>query len=216
MALKNLIINDTEVTEDLLDKVLTGNVNLVKQGNYVVLTQQGNKLPNRERILLYLCGKEAWKLLEKNEILVSLFELEKNLGIKGNTLRPILKSLKDEYKVDSQKGKYFVLPQGIFSLQKYFDNPNSENDTQISKKKNNKPKKSSVTDFLIKLNEEGFFNAGKNITEIYKKLIEKGVTSLKMSSLPSYLLPMVRKDILLREKRNTEAGMGKAWIYSKK
>ncbi|MFA6393689.1 MAG: hypothetical protein WCW25_02350 [Patescibacteria group bacterium] len=216
MALKNLIINNTEVTEDLLDKVLTGNVNLVKQGNSVVLTQQSNKLPNRERILLYLCGKEAWKLLEKNEILVSLFELEKNLGIKGNTLRPILKSLKDEYKVESQKGKYFILPQGIFSLQAYFENPNSESNSPKSVKKNNKPRKSSVTDFLLKLNEEGFFNTGKNGTEIYKKLIEKGVTSLKLSSLPSYLLPLVRNDILSRKKIDTEAGMGKIWVYSKK
>lgn len=223
MALKDLIINNAKISEDILDKVLSENVNLISEGHSVVLTEKANKFPNRERVLFYLCGKEAWKLLEeKEEIMTITSELEKNLGIKGNTLRPILKYLKDHYQVESQKGKYFILPQGIFALQNFLNSPTSKdlgkkNKNTSSKNSSNRKKRgSSITDNIIELRDEGFFDKGRNITSIHEKLIEKGVTSLKLSSLPSYLLPLLRKNILIRSKQNTESGKGKIWIYTKK
>lgn len=223
MALKDLIINNAEVSEEILNKILSGNINLVSEGNSVILTQGGNKFSTRERVLLYLCGKKAWGLLEKKEFLTLVGELEKNLGIKGNTLRPILKSLKDSYKVDSQKGKYSILPQGIFDLNNAIDgtkvlSDGSENKHPSSYKKNGAKKKKnpSITDFLIKFRDDGFFNEGKNINEILTRFSQKGITSLKLSSLPSYLLPLVLNDVLVRSKQNTKSGKGKIWVYSKK
>ncbi len=221
MTLKNLIINNANISENILEEVLSGNIQLVKDGYLVMLTAKANQLPNKERILLYLCGKEAWKQLKNKgneEILTSVSELEKNLGIKGNTLRPLLKSLKDDYKVDSNKGKYSILPQGVHSLQTSPSDSQkngSTNRNPKSKKTTRNKKNDSVTDYIKKINNEGFFDKKRKGKEIHIKLVEKGLTSLKFSSLSSYLLPLVRKDILIREKQDTGRKQGKVWVYKK-
>lgn len=214
MVLKDLIINQKRISEELLEKLLKGRVDLIKENQGVSLTKIGNSFPNRMKILLYLCGKKAWELLTSKEERVSIAEMERNLGIKGNTLRPILKDLKDSYGVESEKGKYRILPKGIFMLEKELEQQGDEKEKKGKRVKVQKKEKFkrgfSRSEFINKLYEQGFFKEPKTLEEIKNELEKMGITT-KFSSLPPYFLPLVRKGKLTRER--VQKGKKKIWAY---
>jgi len=215
MALENLIIDRKQISKELLEQLLKGRVGLIKEKQGVSLTKLGHSYSSKIRVLLFLCGKKAWELLTSKEIRVSIGEIEKNLGIKGNTLRPLLKNLKDSYRVESEKGKYRILPKGIFELEKEFEEEVKERKEEtktgikVQRKKGLK-KKFSRSEFISKLYRQGFFKEHKKLSEIKNELQRLGVTT-KLSSLPPYLLPLVRKGMLARKK--IKEGKRKIWVY---
>lgn len=216
MALKDLIIDQKQISEELLEKLLKGKVDLVKENQAVSLTKFGNSLPNKTRILLFLCSKKAWEFLTKKEIKTSIEELEKNLGIRGNTIRPILKELRDSYQVESEKGKYRILPKGIFTLGKELEQQGNKEEKGEERrgvkiqKKEKSGKGFSRSEFINKLYGEGFFKEPKTLEEAKNELEKMGVAT-KLSSLPPYFLPLVRKGKLNREK--IQKGKKKIWVY---
>lgn len=214
MALKDLIINQKQISEELLEKLLKGRVDLIEGNQGVSLTKIGNSFSNRMKILLYLCGKKAWELLTSKEEWVSITEIERNIGIKGNTLRPLLKDLKDSYEVESEKGKYRILPRGILVLEKEFEQQDSEKEK--GEKRVRVPKKEKLKrefsrgEFINKLYEQGFFKEPRALEEVKNELEKMGIVT-KFSSLPPYFLPLVRKGKLIRER--VQRGKKKIWVY---
>lgn len=216
MALKDLIIDQKQISEVLLEKLLKGKVDLIKKNQGMGLTTIGNSFSNRTRILLFLCGKKAWELLTSKEGWVSITEIERNLGIKGNTLRPLLKELKDSYGVESEKGKYRILPKGIFLLEKELEQRDDGKEEKRKKKGVRTSKKEKIkrgfsrSEFINKLYEEGFFKEPKTLEEVKNKLESMGIIT-KPSSLPPYFLPLVRKRKLARDR--VQKGKKKIWFY---
>jgi hypothetical protein len=212
MVLKDLIVDHKQISEGLLENILRGKVELIKEGEGVNLTEEGNSFPNRIRVLLYLCGKKAWELLTSKEIRVSIKELERDLGIKGNTLRPILKSFKDSYQAEAEKGKYRILPKGVFELEKELQRKYGKKERVLKpySKKSELSRKISKSEFIRKLYDEGFFKEPKKMSDVLCELKKLGI-HIKLSSLPSYLLPLVRKGKLTREQ--ITRGKRKIWVY---
>ncbi len=68
----------------------------------------------------------------------------------------------------------------------------------------------SKSEYINKLYGEGYFKESKKMTDIMNELKKLGV-NIKLTSLPSYLLPLVRKRKLIRE-QITE-GKRKIWVY---
>lgn len=213
MALEDLIIDRKQISKELLEKLLKGKVELIKENKGVNLTKLGNSFSNKIQVLLYLCGKKAWELLVSEEIRNSIKELEKNLGIKGNTLRPILKELKDSYQVEAEKGKYRILSKGVFELERGLQQE-PEQAKALSKGNARKGDKSSrgisTSVYINKLCNEGYFKTAKKMSDIMNELRKRGVT-IKLTSLPPYLLPLVRKGNLVREQ--IIEGKRKIWVY---
>lgn len=213
MALEDLIIDHKQISKELVEKVLKRRVELIKDSQGVLITKAGNNFSSKIKVLLLLCGKKAWSLLTSGDILTSIDEIEKNVGIKGNTLRPLLKDLKDSYMVESEKGKYKILPKGIFELENEFEHKiaNTENKEVMKNQIQKTPQKDfSRSESINKLYEQGFFKEPKTLEDIRNQLEKMGIIT-KPSSLPSYILPLVRKEKLFREK--IEKNKKKIWIY---
>lgn len=221
MALQDLVINNKQISAELVENLLKDRVELVQEGRKVSLTKKGMRLPNRSKILLFLVGGKAWKLLDGERWSSSPGVMEEVLGIPGNTLRPILKSLADGFFVKSEKGKYQILSKGIYELETILDKgenketdiPDSDSGTEKSvsiKKTVGGPSKSKAIEELI---SEGYFSDLRELSEIQVELGRRGI-SIKLTSLPSYVLPLVRKKVLTREYKIK--GKGKVWTYKLK
>ena len=119
MGLKDLIISKKQITEDLLERIIKGNVELIGETKGVNLTRKALKFSSKTKVLLYLCGKQAWEWIDKSQekYKTSISELVQELGILNTTVRSLLKGLKDDGLVFSDKGKYHVLPKGILLVQ---------------------------------------------------------------------------------------------------
>lgn len=219
MALQDLVVNNRQISAELLENILKGRVELIQEGKRVSLTKEGLHLSNnKSKILLYLAGGKAWELLDGGMWSSSPGDMQEILGIPGNTLRPILRGLADSFLVKSDGGKYQILSKGIYELEIMFEkeiNQKSEspdNDagvkkTVIVRKITGGPSKSKAIEELI---SEGYFSDQRELSEIQIELGRRGIV-VKLTSLPSYVLPLVRKKILTREHKTK--GKGKVWVY---
>lgn len=223
MALKDLIISKTKISEELVENLLKDRAQLIEENTEVHLLPETRRLPNSLRVLLYLCGKKAWSLLQDEEILTPIVELSNNLGIKGNTLRPTLKELRDDRLVESKSGQYYILPMGISCLQQYFEEEAKKAPVEKGEKRRTSRKKRSkaerkqkktstigVGEQLRLMIEEGFFDIPKGLSEIRAEL-EKRAFNIPLTSLPYYVRDLVKKGVLGREKE--KRGKRRVWIY---
>lgn len=156
MALQDLIVNQKQISEDLLEKILKGKVELVKETYGVNLIRESQRLSNKTKILLFLCGKKAWELIEGKKFDVSINELEL-LGINSSSIRGTLKELKDENMACSDKDhKYSILPKGIYFLEELSSKhelPNTAKIQTSAKKKSVRRGVSGRSDVIQKLEE---------------------------------------------------------------
>ncbi len=219
MAISDLVVNSEQISSDIVEKVLKGHVDLVS-GRKVALSSKTMKMPNREQVLFFLCGGHAWELIDTEqgepvkEWSRTPGEMEKTLGIKGNSLRPVLKSLADSYFVIPEKGKYKISPRGINYLKDFLAGDTSDKPKKITKfrpnKKSKKHTSSSKAGVITELGNSGFINA-KSAEEIRTEMARKGF-SAKSTSMPSLLLPFLQKGALDRKQR--AVGKNKVWEYT--
>lgn len=220
MALKDLVITNEKISEDLIETVLKGRIELVQEGNKIILTREASIEPNKVKILLFLAGAKAWELLDKVNLSFLPGQMEVALNIPGNSLRPNLKELADNYLISGEKGKYQITTKGIYELQTTLENSANKEKTQggigqkikrIVKSSNsgsNLPKAKSIEELI----NEGYFSSPRDNEEIIDELGRRGIM-LKATSLPSFLLPLVRKKILTRDYK--EKNKRKVWAYQK-
>lgn len=218
MALQDLVIDNQQISTEIIEGLLKGRVNLIQEGRMVHLTKEGMCFPNKTKILLFLAGGKAWELLDSEgwNSLPSI--MEEILGIPGNTLRPVLKELADNFLVKSEKGKYQILSKGIYELEAIMRKPKGKGSTVQKSNSNHKktvsdkksvsgPSKSKAIEELI---NGDYFSVPRDLSEIQTELGRRGIT-VKLTSLPSYLLPLVRSITLNRDYK--VKGQRKVWAY---
>lgn len=140
MGLKDLIVDKKQLTEAFLEKILKNNIELIKESKGVNLTKKSLKFSNKTKVLLYLCGKKAWELIDesKEEYKTSISELSQTLGVLNNTMRSILKGLKDDGLVFSEKGKYHVSSKGALFVQNLIETEEKKEKPIVYTKKGGK------------------------------------------------------------------------------
>ena len=120
MPLRDLLVTEKAVTEELLESILSGYVKLAEDTRRAVLTPEGAKLPARARILLVLAARHAWRFVEpgaEQDLSLPLSEISEQTGLSGNTVRPTLKELKDKRIVESPRaGAYGLPPHSLSSV----------------------------------------------------------------------------------------------------
>lgn len=214
MSLQDLVINNKQISTELLEGLLKDRVELIQEDKKVNLTKKGIQLPNRGKILLFLTGGKAWEFLDGAAWTTSPNDMQEYVGIPGNTLRPILKELTDNFLVKNENGKYQILPKGIYELETMLEKKTAENGAEDGKSKSPTNRKSSggpsKAGAIGELFAENFFAEPRELGEIQGELGRRGL-SVKLTSLPAYVLPLVRKKILTREHKLK--GKGKVWTY---
>lgn len=221
MSLADLIVTNKVLSEDIVENILKGKVELVQEEHKVFLTREALAFSNRSKILLFLTGAKAWELIDKTLLTFSPSDLETELNIQGNSIRPILKDLADNLLIVNEKGKYKITSKGVYELETLLkrndDDPDKPNSVKKIRNKKSKVSSSSnlpsKSDSIAELIENGFFATPRESAEIIAELGRMGVT-MKQTSLPSFLLPLVRNKTITRDYK--EKNKRKVWVYSKK
>ena len=220
MALVDLIVTNKEISEDLIEHILKEKVMLIQDGHKVILTREGISYSNKIKILLFLAGGKAWELIDKINLSFSPSDMEKILNIPGNSLRPLLKELSDDYQIENTQGKYKITSKGIYELETLSKTSNNTSRQNTKKRRSNPSSKlkstnnvTSKSKFLDELIEEDYFSVQRDSTEILNELGRRGIM-IKPTSLPSYLLPLLRKRVLTRD--YVLKNKRKVWAYMKK
>lgn len=119
MALKELIIDLDQVTEEIVENVVKGYLRYDPVRKITIFASAGKILNGKQKVLLYLVGELGWRyILDGNEGGLpvpekSPSEISVATGIKGNTVRPILMTLLKQGLIHARNGKYTVLPESL-------------------------------------------------------------------------------------------------------
>ena len=113
--LEKLFIDEEEVSRDLLYDILAPYIRFSKKTNDIIPTRDFLKLKTDQKILVTLAAIKALFVLGKrDDDKIAPKELEKLTGIKGNTLRPVLKNLYDQRIIlKDPEGGYYLPPMSI-------------------------------------------------------------------------------------------------------
>ncbi len=116
MPLRDLLVSEQKVTEDVLEKTLKDFV-LLGDKRRIVFTPAGEQLPAEARVLLVLVAQHAWRFVvqgEEQDTSLPVAEIQQQTGLTGNTARPTLKSLKDRGIIESpERGVYRLPPYSL-------------------------------------------------------------------------------------------------------
>lgn len=115
MSLTDLVVDEAELQEAAIEKVVSSYVKYSKEGN-VIVDPKLLKEPIKKQIMVYLFAKSGLRFLIKatqDEIFVSNEELEKKLGLPGGSVRPNVKRLRDEGLLISKGGRHTISNRAI-------------------------------------------------------------------------------------------------------
>ena len=110
--LARLVADEAAIDRELLATLLQDRIRLdLTHGSFSFLVGVRERLNNRQHVLTILLGQKAVHLL-KGEFADGLRpqELETVTGIKGGTLRPLLKVLVDRRLIRQNQEKAYVVP----------------------------------------------------------------------------------------------------------
>lgn len=118
MALKELAATSASVNEDAIEAIISDHIRYDLDDERIILTPAGSKQSNRRKILSYLVANEGWIYLDKKDYRVKTApkDLEEPLGIKGGSLRPVLRSLESENLVKKTGSEYRIVPANLFKI----------------------------------------------------------------------------------------------------
>ncbi|MDI6893789.1 MAG: hypothetical protein QME70_04110 [Bacillota bacterium] len=114
MGLQDLLVDPEALDRELLATILKAFVLVEKGTGTIRFTPAWNRLPAPGKVLAYLLARKAVRALgltEKEAVLPK--QIERHTGIKGGTLRPVLKRLHDERLLDKDADGYKVPNQAI-------------------------------------------------------------------------------------------------------
>ena len=147
-------------------------------------------------------------------------------GIRGGTLRPLLRALAQSRMLESKKGKYEILAHNLGRVREAITSgkttltskPSLENKKSTKEVKKNSNQKSSqnkpsLAEAFERLLKEKWFGEGKTLIEL-KKELEKKAVIVPTSHLPVHLLKVIREENprLIRDKKLINGK--KIWVYS--
>jgi hypothetical protein len=125
MALKDLVGTKSALAEEAIEAIVRGFVTYDEEERAVVLTQDGLRLGNRAKALVYLTALLGWPFItsEPTPTEAKPAEIEKATGIPGGSLRPILKELLEAHLLIVRDGRYSVRSTSFAAIAAELANP---------------------------------------------------------------------------------------------
>jgi hypothetical protein len=238
VALKDLVVDHRKISEEMVEKIIAPYVRYDPDGHKIVLTPGAKSLGNDAKVLVFLVGVLGWQYVldESRDVATKPADLERELGITGGTLRPILKKLKDLHLLVVVDGHYRAQPANLDSIEAVIagetpiatwqrggrkrrrigrDEADNETPARVgdTKKKKNRGASGQLKTFLTKWADDGFFNEPKTLANLLERYHEYGVIT-KQTSLSGLMLEAVRDGLLGRAK--VEVGGKQVWAYRKR
>ncbi len=231
MALKDLIVDSGAVIEAAIEEIISDYVKYEVDPHAIVFTPEGNSLGNSAKIIVYVAAVLGWAYVVDDPPSISTkpVDLEDAVGIKGGSLRPILKQLKDDHILARTDGHYSVRTSNLAaagqivrgdrrvqasppkSVRAKRDNrsiavDDAAKDEVKPKKKTGVPIKASLEGLLY----EGFFGELRTLTRVADRLQELAVNA-KMTSLSGPVADLVRGKKL--ERKKVKENGRQVWAY---
>lgn len=125
MALKDLIVQRSSLTEAAIEEIVGKYVNYDPEEKAVALTAAGSSLGLKAKVLVYLVALQGWKFVTDEDVPVDAkpAEITEHVGIPGGSLRPTLKELKDSQIIDEKGGRYFIRPVRLDVIKNALSSP---------------------------------------------------------------------------------------------
>ncbi len=121
MGLSDLIVDQRQISEEMIENLLKGNVELIKEDSGVRLMPAVSKFTAATKVLLILAAKKAWEMISKTPHPTTASEIEGATGLPLNTIYPVMKKFNDDRLAISSKGKYSITNRGILQLPALID-----------------------------------------------------------------------------------------------
>lgn len=238
MALKDLTVAKSELTEKQIEEIVGNHVRYDPAAKEVVFLPTASSLPNRTRVLLYLVALQGWPFVTDDPVTTEATpaEIEKMLHIPGGTLRPILKELKDSHFISARGRNYSVRAAALLHIKNAIGKGKGEGEggTHVARRMSKKKKPDKSTDkaadnhgrrdrrksqrisdkaeFFDRLISDGFFDKPRVLNDVKKQFHAKGHI-LPITSIPQYLLKAIRDERLYREMRDVDGK--RVWVYER-
>ena len=231
MALKDHVTDSAKLSEDEIESIIADHTKYDPTNQSIVLLPKALELSVEKKILLYLVALRGWKfVVEENPPAsdASPRDIELVTGIRGGTLRPMLRALVQSRMLESRKGRYEIPAHNLGRVREAMmgggttvtsrPNPESQKKRKKGTAKSSTSKKysevkPSLADAFEKLIQEKWFRGGKTLAQLKSKLEDRAVI-VPTSHLPVHLLKACRSTPP-RLVRNKENRGGKVlWVYS--
>ena len=118
MSIQDLVVKSSEIGETALEKILKPYVQLVDNGE-ISFNGSFFDLNADDKIGVALVAKDAWKYIPGKENLaggVKNEELEKLTLLPGNTVRPVVKRLRDKGLIRTEKAVHYPTAKLVIAL----------------------------------------------------------------------------------------------------
>ncbi len=118
MSIQNLLVKSSDIGETAMEKILKPYMQFVDNGE-ISFNGSFFDLGANERIGVALLAKDAWRYIPGKENLAGGMkneELEKLTLLRGNTVRPIVKGLRDKGLVRTDKAIHYPTAKLVIAL----------------------------------------------------------------------------------------------------
>ena len=204
MALKDLVAKKSEISESVIEAIVSKYIRYYTDTLEIGFTPEGADLSGGNKVLVYLVAVVGWRYVTESPPVISTkpADLEKALRIAGGTLRPLLKNLKDAHLIASGSEGYTVREGNLEAIAAAINGEKRPSPWKVAAaSKAAKPKKDGATtrrstgnaispklDAWIK---EGFFKTPRTLRVVHERLHEQGVIA-RQTSISGPLLRAVQ------------------------
>ena len=225
MALKDLVLSKATLTEEVIEKIVSGRVHYDVDECTISLTASGASLPAKKKLLTYLVALQGWPYVTDSSVHTdaSPAELEQQLGIPGGTIRPMLTELRDKHLLSNKGGRYSVRAGGLHAITAELQGtampdevkpasaaPRRSRASSAENRRVKGAKTGSQSALFARWIEEGFFDQPRRHADVVKKFRQAGVV-VSPTSMPQLFLKAVRGGQL--ERNEAEVSGRSVWVY---
>lgn len=233
MALKDLTVTKSELTEKQVEEIVAEYVRYDPAAKEIVFLPAAASLSNRSKTLIYLVALHGWPFVSEDKIPTEATpaQMEQALHIPGGTLRPILKDLKDSH-FTSARGRVYSVKSSALTHIKTEITGTTSRASSIHRSKRTKPKDSAaraehpvasgahhnkrskrgvgLSELFDSLLTKNFFSKPRTVGDVKDEFHKHGHI-VPLTSVPKYLLKAILTKKLQREKKEVNAK--KVWVY---
>jgi hypothetical protein len=241
MALKSLIASKASLAEDAIEKIIANFTRFDVDERAIVFTPEAHGLSIKAKILIYLVALQGWPYVVDQPVPADAkpADIGEDTGIPGNTLRPILKELKDRNVIVEQGGRYSVRAVALHAIKSELGGAPSQSRPKKTRRKSKSTavedaatdkqsaggadvkrvrRSSGLNNLAERFNEliEGdFFDKWKTLGDVQRQFHKEGII-VPQSSIPPYLLKEVRSRPPRLERDKHDVNGKNVWVYKRK